>query len=264
MDVFNKEHKHGLVRIDASASESTFPFSLAYIATSETVTQDTVYLPLHTLSVAVDETNADYRPLIRTASYTLKELNATNMYFKSLHTKFQAVPLRKALMILDKYASYTEGSRSGHYARQLAKRLRASSFLKSIQTHIDANTAGKANMVLGCISDNLFYRGRSFKPVTTPGWDKPFKVSEKYKNNPIKPKPYVESCAPLPPVITEPKAKKTTSKRKAAAKSTQQQQQRPFDNIILSGSSDKSVEARQRGERRAQRYRKILNRTKAA
>lgn len=264
MDVYNKEHKHGVVRIDGSASESTYPFTLAYIVTSSAVTPDTVYLPLHTLSVAVDETNADYRPLIRTASYTLKELQSTNMYFKSLHAKFQAVPLAKALKILDKYASYTEGSRTGHYARELAKRLRASSFLKGIKLHVEANTAGKANMVLGCISDNLFYQGRSFKPVTTPGWDKPFKVSEKYKKNPIQPKPFVESCAPLPPVITKPKPKKTTSKRKAAAKSSQQQQQRPFDNIFLPGSSDKSVEARQRGERRAQRYRKILNRTKAA
>ncbi len=259
------ERKQGVIRIDAAASESTFPFSLPYVVTDETVSIDSVLVPLHTLSVAVDESNADYRPLIRTASFTIKELQAPMVFFKHLHASHRAVPIRQALMILDKYAAYAGTSRTAHYARQLANRLSSSDFLKRIINTIEQTSAGNIHKAIGCISENITFRGCSFKPVTTPSWEKPFKVSEKYKNNPIQPKPYVESCAPLPPVITRPESTaKSTAQSGSKSKRVRKTTQRPFDNIILPGSADKSVEARQRGERRAQRYRKVLNRTKAA
>ncbi len=256
------EHKHGFVRIDAAASESTYPFNLPYIVTAEVVDIDTVYVPLDTLASAVDETFSNCRPLLRIAAFTLKELKASKMYFQHLRATYDAVPVRKGLAVLDSFAKYERGTRPGHYAKQLASRLRASAFLSYIKTVLEQRAAGTTNMALGCISKNIFYQGHSFKPVQTPGWELPFKVSEKYKNNPIQPKPYVESCAPLPPVRSSPSSngKKRTPKRKDAPKKAM----RPFDNLVLSSSCDKSVEAWQRGERNARRMRKVLNRKRAA
>ncbi len=260
MPVKNEQHKHGFIRMEQNISASLFPFSLPYIATTapEAVTIDNVFLPLDTIAVNIDDTFANCRPLIRIAGYTLKALQAQKFYFQHAHATYDAVPVSTAIKVLTDYAKYQQGSRGNFYAKRLASKLRSKAFIDSIKSNLIARATGTANMALGCISENITLRGSSFKPIAVAGWDKPFKVSEKYKNNPIKPKPHIESCAPLPPVITRPKGSSAKSKKATKYKIN------PFDTMYFGTYSEKSAEAKERGERNAKRMRKILNRTKVA